>query len=206
MTPSYYGWQSQTVGNNILKIGNESTPFTLTVIVVDRTAPIIELVGIDVINLARWEDYSDAGYTVSDNYNDSVDLTVEMVGDWVDADGEGLYYVQYKTTDPSGNVSFSIKRFIDVRGTNSIDPINAAGIRAYPNPNNGQLIIQSETVMSAGTQIIIHDALGKEVHRQSITTASKEANITTNGLKPGMYLVYIQDGNHPKTFKIQITQ
>ena len=185
--------------------GNVSQPVTLEVIVRDQTAPVITLAGNDVVNLSRWQTYTDMGYLLSDNYNDSVDITVVTEGDWVNSAEEGLYYLQYKATDASGNVAYSAKRFIDVRGLNSAPVIESNELTLYPNPSSGTFTVSSESLFAAGTQLVVMDMLGKVVHQQNVQSATDQVLVQTENLKPGMYMVQVINGQERSSLKVQIT-
>lgn len=185
--------------------GNVSEPVALEVIVRDQTAPVITLVGSDVVNLSRWQSYTDSGYILNDNYDDSVDMTVVIEGDWVNSAEEGLYYLRYKATDASGNVAYSAKRFIDVRGLNSAPVIESTSLTLYPNPSNGTFTVSSESLFATGTQLIVMDMLGKVVHNQNVPIAADQILVQTENLKPGMYLLQVRNGQQHTSLKLQIT-
>ena len=60
--------------------------------VVDREEPKILLTGGNDIEVYLNQKYSDLGYEVSDNYDDSIEVTIK--GD-VDTSKDGKYYLTY---------------------------------------------------------------------------------------------------------------
>ena len=184
---------------------NVSASLDRVVIVRDATAPMIELVGNELVYLARWQTYADSGYVLSDNYNDSEDVTVEVLGDWVNSSVEGLFYLQYKATDVSGNVSYSAKRVIDVRGTNSVRSIDE-GWNVYPNPTSGVFEITFENLPAAGSQLVITDALGKTVYSKVLNVSVNSLSIDLSGMKPGTYFIRVTDGQTQRSGRIQLTR
>ncbi|WP_199438531.1 immunoglobulin-like domain-containing protein [Vibrio owensii] len=96
---------TNTVGNYQItyyaedEAGNGVTS-TRTVQVVDRTAPVIVLVGGSVIQHALGSDFVDPGVSATDNYDSSVEVTI---GGSVDTSVLGTYTLSYTGVDSSGN-------------------------------------------------------------------------------------------------------
>jgi len=85
--------------------------------VADTTAPVIELIGDDMIILETHIDtYEESGATVSDNCNTS---TIEAMigGDVVDTNTPGEYVVTYSATDACGNEAAQVLRMVIVEDT-----------------------------------------------------------------------------------------
>lgn len=89
------------------------------VIVVDKTAPSIELKGDNVVYLLYGNKYNELGYIVKDNYDKEEDIKVVVDGD-IDVDTPGVYYVKYTAIDSSNNKK-TIKRKVIVRDEIVID-------------------------------------------------------------------------------------
>jgi hypothetical protein len=176
--------------------GNVAAAVVRTVNVVDRVAPVIKLVGSDIIYLARWQNYTDSGYTLSDNYFDSATITVDTLGDWVNGSLEGLYYIQYRATDSSGNVSLSEKRVIDVRGTNSVSENVAGNTKIYPNPTTGRFTIETSQAFGESTVISVTNMLGAKVYEAKAPAGETALNVNLEGVNAGMYFVNITTGSH----------
>lgn len=184
--------------------GNVADSVVRTVNVVDRFAPVINLVGNDIVYLARWQNYTDSGYTLSDNFYDSNQITVDVLGNWVNASVEGLYYIQYRATDPSGNVTLSSKRVIYVNGTNSIPGVDAKNTTVYPNPSSGSFTIESNNAFQAGTVITITNVLGAKVHEFTPAQGTQKVDVTLEGIGAGIYFVNIINGKQTETTKIVV--
>ena len=84
-----------------------------TVIVIDKSAPVIELIGGEEVNILLGGKYQEAGYTVTDNYDKDLHDKVVKEGN-VDTGREGEYIITYTVTDSSGNSS-SVKRKVVVK-------------------------------------------------------------------------------------------
>ncbi len=91
--------------------GNSSTA-TRTVTVKDIEAPKIKLNGDTKIKLFLGTDYTEAGCTVSDNYDGDLTASVNVSGS-VNKDKVGTYTITYSVADKSGNKS-SVKRIVTV--------------------------------------------------------------------------------------------
>lgn len=63
-------------------------------------------------------------------------------------------------------------------------------LHVYPNPSNGHVTLQLSTLPRSAS-IVVHDALGREVHRQVITSHSTTLSLAHLG--PGMYAFELRD-------------
>lgn len=202
---------TSTLGTNELTYsaidceGNAAADVKRTVEVLDRTAPVITLIGNEIVFLARWESYTDLGYNLSDNYFSNAQINVETLGDWVNSSVEGLYYIQYRATDGSGNIGLSAKRVIDVRGTNGIAKLGNSIVLLYPNPNNGRFTLQVEG-NAAAFDVKILDMLGKMVHSARIESGVNRTDLDVSHLAAGIYQVSIQQGSEMKVLKMNISR
>ena len=106
--------------------GNATTTGTLSVSVVDTTAPVISLVGNAVVSLELGTAYSDAGATATDNKDGTVTSSITTVSD-VDANTVGSYTVTYNVTDAAGNAATQVSRSINVGGDTTIPVISLVG-------------------------------------------------------------------------------
>lgn len=199
------------LGTNILTYtavdasGNVASTVTRTVNVVDRTAPVIKLVGSEFVNVLGGNPYTDSGYIVSDNFNDSAQITVTVLTNYVNRTTvEGLYYIQYQATDQSGNVSLSARRAIDVRGTNSINDVLGLNTMVYPNPSNGNFTIEVSQAFEAGSQITITNLLGAIVYQANPSVGDTKATVNIDGIAAGIYTVNITHANRTEITKIVV--
>jgi len=93
--------------------GNQAIPKTRTIRVVDEEEPVITLSGASAINHELGVAFVDPGYTVSDNYDNS--LEIEVSGD-VKSSQEGVYTITYQASDSSGNQAI-VTRTVSVKDT-----------------------------------------------------------------------------------------
>ena len=106
--------------------GNATTTGTLSVPVVDTTAPVISLVGNAVVSLELGTAYSDAGATATDTKDGTVTSSITTVSD-VDVNTVGTYTVTYNVADVAGNTATQVTRTINVGGDTTIPVINLVG-------------------------------------------------------------------------------
>jgi parallel beta-helix repeat protein len=150
------------------KSGNESASVDRIIRVVDRVAPVITLKGDYLITIMRWTPYSDPGVTVTDNYYPGSVLEVapafETFGN-VNTSEEGLYYVTYDVTDPSGNKAQQVVRAVNVvANTTSIKGIEGVmDINMYPNPANNTVTFELVNDNFNNASIELVNALGQTV-------------------------------------------
>jgi PKD repeat protein len=92
--------------------GNSAATLTRTVKVVDTIPPTLTLNGAQSDSIDVFNSYSDPGVTVSDNYDNSADVTVTITGTFYSSfpGGKnpktlGSYTIIYTATDKSGNKS-----------------------------------------------------------------------------------------------------
>ena len=70
-------------------------------------------------------------------------------------------------------------------------------ISIFPNPAQGTITLQSETIIAANTLLEIQDHLGKTVWKGAYTS-----QVDVSKLSPGMYFLTVKDDTAQKTFKI----
>jgi hypothetical protein len=106
--------------------GNATTTGTLSVSVVDTTAPAISLVGDAIVNIEIGTAYSDAGATATDNKDGTVTSSITTVSS-VDANKVGAYTVTYNVTDAAGNAATQVTRNVNVGGDTTNPVVSLLG-------------------------------------------------------------------------------
>ena len=111
---------SYTLTYNVSDVaGNAATEVTRTVNVVDTTAPVITLTGLEIVTIEVGSTYTDGGATATDNYDDDTTLTASIVTDVsvVVTGTVGSYTVNYNVSDVATNAAIEVTRTVNVVDT-----------------------------------------------------------------------------------------
>ncbi len=180
-----------TVTYTVTDGAGNSAVVTRTVNVVDRTAPKIQLLGLNPMMHHRFTSFEDPGVKLVDNYYSDAALRGSLVVDLsgLDVTIPGLYYVKYNVTDPSGNKAQSAERLVQVVEYIGLNELaDATSMTVYPNPNNGKFSLTVPSTVKLAT-ISVMDILGREVKQQQFINN----NIDLSGLSKGMYYLIAED-------------
>ena len=104
---------TDTLGNYKVKYKYNDEYIYRDVTVIDKIAPIINLMGGDEVYILLGGKYAEAGYTVVDNYDKDLKEKVKVSGS-VNTNKEGSYDINYEVIDGSGNKG-SAKRTVIVK-------------------------------------------------------------------------------------------
>ncbi|MDZ4839426.1 MAG: DUF5011 domain-containing protein [Bacteroidota bacterium] len=192
--------------------GNVSVK-TRNITVADRVAPTISLVGVPGVNLCRFKEYTDRGYTVSDNFNVNTDVNVVTEGDAVNVQEPGVYTFRYKATDKSNNISYSDYRTVFVRtpeqcGTTAIDNQSdlSKAITVYPNPSTGMVNLSLDIDANQRVTIQVVNAVGGVVATVSNGNSLSQGIYTVDlsNQPSGIYLIQVRSNNTNVTKRVVI--
>jgi hypothetical protein len=78
------------------------------------------------------------------------------------------------------------------------------GISIYPNPNNGQFIINVESLSGKETTISVIDVLGREVYNSAIKNTKEEINLSGNAA--GLYYITVNSNGKQYRSKMMINK
>ena len=202
--------------------GNKAS-ITRTVKVVDHVAPVFTLLGPSTtVTVCRWFNYVDAGYTVTDNYDPSASITVQMYLNGVPVatlDGattnEGVFSLRYSGTDLSKNVGWSEYRYVLVLQAET--PTCTSGIvpglgldkyiNVYPNPNNGVFTVSANLPQGQEVRMTVLNMLGQEVAVINNGILSQNRfQVDLSNQASGIYMLNIVSGNQTLTKRIEIAK
>ena len=96
--------------------GNAADSVTRTVNVVDTTAPVITLLGDNLMTIEVGTTFTDPGATATDNYDGDLTSSIAIVNN-VDTSTVGTYTVTYNVSDTSGNAAVPVTRTVNVVDT-----------------------------------------------------------------------------------------
>jgi parallel beta-helix repeat protein len=172
--------------------------------VVDHQAPELALTGPSLVKVQRWQEtpFVDS-VRVTDNYYASDQVALERSGsyfsDYIDEDypaAPATYEIQYQAVDPSGNSSAKVYRYVAVQAPTtgvSDEPQKAGGIRAYPNPTDGNVRIQTDWAKDKRFQLEILNTMGQVVRQTPDRQASGSTyQFDLTGLAVGIYQIRIE--------------
>lgn len=161
--------------------------------VVDTEAPVITLIGSEIVHVlaAQWQNYWDSGYVLHDNYYAPATITIDTIDKFTNSLTEGVYFMQYKATDGSGNIGYSAKRVIYVNGFSGVNDNNLSGyISMSPNPTSGIVNVNLNLPSKGNTDIRIYDLLGKEQMLVFSGIAQKKNfSLDLSNFAKGVYMV-----------------
>jgi PKD repeat protein len=187
------------------KTGNFSEQIERTVYVVDTTAPVIKLVGLDTVFHDKGIKYVDSGATVTDNYYKKNQIQL-IPSDNVDIFHDGWYWYRYDAIDGSGNYATQKSRVVKVGHPESIsDNDNNISIEVYPNPSSGKFTLRLTLSRKSDVILDVIDPLGKIV-QQTLHYGISKKNVTIDlgSQVQGVYLLKITAGNNTAYKRVTI--
>ena len=173
-------------------IGNTAPVFRI-VHVVDRIAPVINLLGANPYYHPQHQQYVDPGITINDNYYNETQLLPLLVIDTLKRDNFGSYKVTYKLTDPSGNVANSLSRLVIIQDVGINELNNSLNFDVYPNPVSDFIYIENKEPNCEMQSLKILDITGKQVLSQNVTKEKiTDYKLDIGKLENGIYLLQIE--------------
>jgi hypothetical protein len=175
--------------------GNQSS-VTRLVRVVDRIAPQISILGPNPIEHIRFTPYTEDlnNIRITDNYyseevlKSSANLKIDYSK--FSPSNIGTQVITITVTDPSGNESFEVVRYLITREFTSTDELVSNGkFSISPNPSNGLFIVKATTAQVINAYQI-YDQLGRLVKSANVDDMSVEIDLKAE--QNGMYLVVIE--------------
>jgi len=199
--------------------GNKST-VTRFIEVYDNIAPVISLIGNIEVNVCRWFPYTDLGYTLSDNFNDSASMVknVKEHGTLLTkgtSDPDVDVYLYYTVTDQAGNTGKSEVRTVHVLPDNYFSC--ASGIQpglgldkyisVFPNPGSGIFNVEANLPTEQHVRIIVSNMLGQElmvVHDGNLLNNNFRIDLSNQA--SGVYFLNIISDAQNLTKRIEISK
>jgi len=192
--------------------GNQSAPVQITVRVVDRVAPSIEMNGSTMMVVGRWSDFKDPGVVVKDNYYPKDQLTMQPnTGTFINTLQTGLFNITYQVCDPSNNCSDVLSRFVlvieDEHSISIDEMLSEKNFRVFPNPASDQVNIQLSLPAYIRASISIYNTLGEKVMEVADGIMMNETyQVGVDHLSDGIYYVRLNIGNEQFNYKFVIVR
>jgi subtilisin-like proprotein convertase family protein len=109
--------------------GNAASRVTRTVNVInqpDTTAPVINLLGANPLEILQGGSYSEPGYSATDDKDGNITANVVVNSSGLNTDAIGSYFVTYDVSDIAGNAASTMTRTVNVVSANSTYTANPA--------------------------------------------------------------------------------
>jgi hypothetical protein len=160
------------------------------------------------------------GLQITDNYYSPSTLLglVQIMNQNVNSWEAGVYYINYRVTDPSNNTSEVVSRPVFVgyppNCQNTVNSWNLAtsvnnfnldeAISVYPNPSGGKVYIRYQLNNAKPVQMEVFNATGVRVAMTDGTAVSGTGMVDLSGMSEGIYLVRITNNGQTATRKVVV--
>ena len=176
--------------------GNEATPVTRTVQVVDTVAPVISLLGDAVITVNQNDTFTDPGATATDNVDSSVTVTVSGT---VDTSTVGTYTLTYNATDAAGNEAAPVTRTVQVGDVTA--PVVSLSGDAEMTVNHGEVFTDPGATATDDVDGSVSVTTSGSVDTNTVGTYTLTYDATDaagNTATPVTRTVHVVDGTAPE--------
>jgi hypothetical protein len=160
------------------------------------------------------------GIQLTDNYYSPSTLLslVQVMNHNINSWETGVYYINYRVTDPSGNTSKVVTRPVYVgyppNCQNSLNSWNLAtsvasfnldeAINVYPNPSNGMVNVRYQLNNANPVQVEVYNAAGTRVAMANGTAVSGTVKVDLGSMSEGIYLVRVTNNDQTATRKVVV--
>ncbi len=158
------------------------------------------------LDTPRWEETAANNQKLIDYINAQYDAGAQE-GDWIflrlsmdNDDMTGAQYFKIEGGDQTNPAVLSLS----FTGTAAVGIVEKGALGIYPNPvKNGKLNISLEG-FNNDAEVQIYSITGRLIHKDSVKAGSQNIIETNLSLKPGIYIVRVNDGEKSKTQKLII--
>jgi len=161
------------------------------------------------------------GLQITDNYYSPATLlpAVVLINHNINSWEAGVYYANYRVTDPSGNTSAVVSRPVFVgyppNCQNTLNSWNLAtgvnefnldaAVNVFPNPTNGKLSISYKLNNANPVSIEVYNATGVKVAEVgNAATGMATSTVDLSGASEGIYLVRLSNNGQTTTQKVVV--
>jgi hypothetical protein len=114
----------------------------------------------------------------------------------------GVYTLQITVSD--GELVATEIVVVVVTELVDIEPVAGPGLKLYPNPVSGMLILELKNAGDVSAEVKIFSITGRSVFNAELTGAEK--HIDVSGFDPGIYFVTVKAGDHIFNKRIQVVK
>ncbi|MGZ5283123.1 MAG: T9SS type A sorting domain-containing protein [Bacteroidia bacterium] len=179
--------------------------------------PKITLIGDPAASVCQCCTYTDAGYSLSDNFDSTKYIIIEQEGSFKgNSKLEGIYSLRYKATDRAGNFAYSKYRYIMVRNKDEFPCADkhccvgieendfSANLNIYPNPAQEELFIETNLFVNS---VVIYSISGQKISEIRISqNLNLPYKIDTKHFPAGIYMVQVKTASGIIHKKVQISR
>ncbi|TVR89130.1 MAG: T9SS C-terminal target domain-containing protein [Saprospirales bacterium] len=108
--------------------------------------------------------------------------------------GPGEYYVCLTVSNEFAEHTWCDWVVIDSLPTSVREITTESDFRLYPNPGTGEFTIELDDPLSTSSNLTVIDMLGREVHREVVSSGMDEIQLSLSGLPSGRYAVVLRNG------------
>jgi len=189
--------------------GNKTTKMRY-VKVVDREAP--NVVAPPVSACVGTPFWAMSGLILTDNYYSRSELEplVEIVYHNINIDEAGIYSINYRVSDPSGNESSIVSRTVYVQYPpncqntfmSNEDLKLSDAVNVKPNPTSGKVTVSYALNNNEPLQISVVNAVGAVVTERTVSGGFGEAEFDLSAYGRGMYLIRMTNNGQATVKKL----
>jgi hypothetical protein len=193
------------------RAGNRAVEVKRTVSVVDRTPPVVSLIGSSTVRIKAGELFVDPGANALDNYDPPTKVNQRVVGT-VNINLVGTYNIVYTATDSSGNVSAPVTRQVivekEVFNINSFSGVTTL-VTLDINPsigltlNSADQIIDTIAINADASKVLAGLNLAGVSFSNALTSIIKSANTSGFISDKDAILIGIETNNTNKQGSIE---
>ncbi|MCW5909264.1 MAG: lamin tail domain-containing protein [Chitinophagales bacterium] len=198
--------------DTVYKIGTGVVPFPIVVQDLDETteAELVRLNNVQLVTPAQWTTGTGAsGFScdITDGQNTWKLRIDEMCALYNQPAPSGKFDVigigsQNDNSAPYNSGYQLLPRFAsDIIMHSGINETTVGNLKVFPNPNNGQFVIESKTPIVNGT-LAITDVTGKLLY--SNVVSGQTIMVQTHNLTPGTYIVQVRSNNGALVGKLNV--
>jgi len=140
---------------------------------IDRVKPVITLIGDTVMRVTRGSDFTDPGYTATDDVDGDITAQVVVSGDVVDTGKTGEYTILYDVTDAAGNAADQVKRRVHVYVPSSYSG-GGGGAQLPTQPKQTVVYVGEEKTIQWQDELILSIPVGATEQTIIITISQAE--------------------------------
>ena len=164
------GWNFDLPGAHVEPFGTPIYGNEMTIVIPDKTAPVIILSGNNPTEIYQGDNYEDVGATATDDVDGNISTKIVTVNS-VNNQSIGTYTVTYNVSDNAGNSATEVVRTVNVVGR----PSSGGSGGGYV----GALTVPAPVIPLVVTTTLVPGVTTTEIISQPATTTASTSGETT---------------------------